>query len=102
VAGYVTCCRPGNFLDLIHILPLFLGCLRAFRLMWVRRFTPYGAAVESLGAVLYTERRALIGLFIMLFLMLVFASTRGFVAEHDEQPEAFASIPHAMWWGWRS
>ncbi|MDA1311655.1 MAG: ion transporter [Proteobacteria bacterium] len=96
---------PGNVLDLIAILPLFLGIepdlviLRAFRLMRVLRFTPYGAAVESLEAVLYTERRALIGVFIMLVLMLIVASTLVFVAERDAQPEAFASIPHAMWWG---
>jgi voltage-gated potassium channel len=96
---------PGNLLDLIAILPLFLGIepelviLRAFRLMRVLRFTPYGAAVESLEAVLYTERRALIGVFIMLILMLVVASTLVFVAERDAQPEAFGSVPHAMWWG---
>lgn len=96
---------PGNLLDFIAILPLLLGIepelviLRAFRLMRVLRFTPYGAAVESLEAVLYTERRALIGVFIMLILMLVVASTLVFVAERDAQPEAFASVPHAMWWG---
>ena len=96
---------PGNLLDLIAILPLFLAIgpelaiLRAFRLMRVLRFTQYGAAVESLEAVLYTERRALIGVFIMLILMLVVASTLVFVAEREAQPEAFASVPHAMWWG---
>jgi len=96
---------PGNFLDLIAILPLLLGIepelviLRAFRLIRVLRFTPYGGAVESLEAVLFTERRALIGVFIMLILMLVVASTLVFVAEREAQPEAFASVPHAMWWG---
>jgi voltage-gated potassium channel len=96
---------PGNLFDLIAVLPLFLGIepelviLRAFRLMRVLRFTPYGAAVESLEAVLYTERRALIGVFIMLILMLIVASTLVFVAEREAQPEAFASVPHAMWWG---
>ena len=96
---------PGNLLDLIAILPLLLGIepelviLRAFRLMRVLRFTPYGTAVESLEAVLYTERRALIGVFIMLILMLIVASTLVFVAEREAQPEAFASVPHAMWWG---
>jgi voltage-gated potassium channel len=96
---------PGNLLDLIAILPLLLGIepelvvLRAFRLMRLLRFTPYGAAVESLEAVLYTERRALIGVFIVLILMLVVASTLVFVAEREAQPEAFASVPHAMWWG---
>jgi voltage-gated potassium channel len=96
---------PENIFDLIAILPLLLGLehelvvVRAFRLMRMLRFTPYGAAVESLEAVFYTERRALIGVFIMLIIMLVVASTLVFVAERDAQPEAFASIPHAMWWG---
>ena len=96
---------PGNMLDLIALLPLLLGIepelviLRTFRLMRVLRFTPFGAAVESLEAVFYTERRALIGVFIMLILMLVVASTLVFVAEREAQPEAFASVPHAMWWG---
>lgn len=96
---------PGNLLDLIAILPLLTGIepelviLRAFRLMRVLRFTPYGAAVESLEAVLYVERRALIGVFIMLIVMLVVASTLVFVAEREAQPVAFASVPHAMWWG---
>ncbi len=96
---------PGNFLDLIAVLPLLFGIepdlviLRAFRLMRVLRFTPFGTAVESLEAVFYTERRALIGVFTMLILMLIVASTLVFVAEREVQPEAFASIPHAIWWG---
>lgn len=95
----------GNSLDLLALVALLpgveneLAVLRTFRLMRALRFTPYGAAVESLEAVLYTERRALIGVCTMLMLMLVVASTLVFVAERDAQPDAFASIPHAMWWG---
>jgi len=36
-------------------------------------------------------------LFILLVLMIV-ASGGMYVVEHDVQPEAFGSIPRAMWW----
>ena len=100
---YLT--APANLFDLIALLSLLPGVddelivLRTFRLIRVLRFTPYGAAVESLKTVLYTERRALVGVITMLVSILVVASTLVFVAERHAQPEAFASIPHAMWWG---
>lgn len=35
---------------------------------------------------------------IILTVMFIFASALMYHAEHDAQPEAFESIPHAMWW----
>jgi voltage-gated potassium channel len=32
-------------------------------------------------------------------IVLVLVSSLMFAVEHDEQPEAFSSIPAAMWWG---
>ena len=36
--------------------------------------------------------------FFILILMLIFAASGAWLAEHKVQPEAFGSIPAAMWW----
>ena len=37
--------------------------------------------------------------FFILFIVLIFASSLMYHAEHEAQPEAFSSIPASMWWG---
>ena len=96
---------PQTLIDIAAIVPFFLGValdlrfLRAFRLMRALRLTVYGAAVESLAAVFYNERRSLFGAFVVMMLLLIVASSLVYFVERGAQPEAFASIPRAMWWG---
>ena len=94
-----------TLIDIAAIVPFYLGLaldlrfLRSFRLMRALRLTVYGAAVESLAVVFYNERRSLFGAFVVMMMLLIVASSLVYFVERAAQPVAFASIPHAMWWG---
>ncbi len=94
-----------TLIDIAAIMPFYFGLaldlrfLRAFRLMRALRLTVYGAAVESLAVVFHNERRSLFGAFVVMIILLIVASSLVYFVERTAQPEAFASIPHAMWWG---
>ncbi|PRX32714.1 voltage-gated potassium channel [Meinhardsimonia xiamenensis] len=100
--------RFDSLLDLAVILSMllpFLGAesallrlLRAFRLVQLARLGRYSRALSLVGETL-RERRAelVISLAVTLGLMLL-SSTLLFIFEGPHQPEAFGSIPRAMWW----
>ena len=97
---------PLAIVDLLAVLPFYLPMvtqvdlrmLRALRLLRVFKFTRYSKSLRTLEDVVRRKRAQLgIALFTVLLMMVLAASLMYFV-EHDDQPEAFASIPHAMWW----
>jgi voltage-gated potassium channel len=58
----------------------------------------YSAAMRSLLAAIYAERRTLIGCLVILAgAVLLFASLL-YAIERDVQPDKFGTIPQAMWW----
>lgn len=93
-------------IDLASVLPFFLGMfvvldlrfLRVLRLIRLLKLTRYSPALETVGAVMYAQRRPLTAAAVILGTMLVFASSFVYLLEHTAQPEAFGSIPDAMWW----
>ncbi len=98
---------PMAIFDLLAILPFYLAAvlavdlrfLRVFRLLRILKLTRYSPAGETVAAVFYNERKALISVLILMLTLLTFASSLMFLVENESQPEAFASIPAAMWWG---
>jgi voltage-gated potassium channel len=54
--------------------------------------------VSLFAAVIRNERRPLLGALVVLLVLLVVESAVMYALERDAQPQAFASIPHAMWW----
>jgi voltage-gated potassium channel len=99
--------RSGTaVVDLFAILPAYLSFffgadLRILLLLRLLRFfklARYSPGIRSIFAVLEAERRALFASAILLFGVVLFAATAMHVAEHVKQPEAFGSIPDAMWW----
>jgi len=98
---------PLSLIDLAVLLPFYVGgpigldlrFLRLFRLLWVLKITRYLPAMGDLGRVLKRERRTLAAIMTLMLIILFIASSLIFLFEHDRQPEQFASIPHAMWWG---
>ncbi len=94
-------------IDLLAILPFYLAfilnidlrMLRVIRLLRLLKLTRYSAALSLVGSVLYIERRPLGAAVIVMFVLLAFASSFVYLAERNAQPEAFGSIPAAMWWG---
>ena len=97
---------PLAVVDLLAILPAVLGMLfpldlrilRTLRMLRLLKLTRYSPALGMLLAVFEEEAGAFLAGFFILVLMLIFASSGAWLAEHEAQPEAFGSIPSAMWW----
>jgi voltage-gated potassium channel len=101
---------PMALIDLLAILPFYLPMLlpldlrfvRSLRLFRLFRLFKMARYSESLRTVLNVTRSRKEELAISLFVvivLLVFASSFIYYAEHEAQPEAFPSIPASMWWG---
>ncbi len=101
---------PMAIIDFLAILPFWLAflvgvdgrsmqILRIFRILRLAKLTRYSRTLRALGAALLEKRDELfITLFAMLILLML-AATAMYHAEHEAQPQAFSSIPAAMWWG---
>ena len=59
----------------------------------------YSDSIRLFEEVLVKKKEDIIVAFGILLMVLVIASSCMYYAEHEAQPEKFASIPHAMWWG---
>jgi len=99
---------PYLLIDLLAIAPFYLSLvmpaadlrvLRIFRLLRMLKLARYSPGLNTLMRVLAEERRALGAALIVMLGLLVVCSTIVFHLEHAVQPDKFASIPHAMWWG---
>ncbi|MBP2133227.1 voltage-gated potassium channel [Methanomicrobium sp. W14] len=100
---------PLAIIDLLAILPfylpLFIGIdlrilriLRLFRIFRLFKLARYTQSFNLLKKVILHEKEALVMTLFILALVIVIASTLMYYAENSVQPEAFASIPHSMWW----
>ncbi len=97
---------PAALIDLIAIAPFYLSYfvtmdlrfLRAVRLVRIFKLTRYSAAMSMILQVLREESSAFVGSFFILLVLLILASSGIYLIEHTHQPEAFGSIPAAMWW----
>lgn len=97
---------PMALLDLIVILPFYLSfffvldlrVLRVLRLFRVFRLSRYSAAMVLLRQVLRVEAPNIAAALFVLMMLIVLAASVTFLAEHEVQPEAFGSIPAALWW----
>lgn len=59
----------------------------------------YSESLITLGNVLKSKKEDLLMTLFIVFLLLVTASSLMYFVENESQPEAFSSIPAAMWWG---
>jgi len=99
--------RPYGIFDLLAILPFYLALfmpvpdalgVRLLRLLRILKLARYSPALDTLWRVLVEERRALAAAFLIMASLLIFGSAAVFFVERQAQPEAFGSIPAAMWW----
>ncbi len=97
---------PLALVDLLAILPFYLGVigqfdtrfLRILRLFRVFKLSRHFSVLAVLATVLRNESRSLLSaIFVMLVLVILAAASIYFV-EREAQPDAFGSIPRAMWW----
>ncbi len=86
---------------LSFILPemRFLRALRLFRLFRVLKLARYSESLQTFVDVLKLKKEELAVMSFAILILLIVSSSLMYEAEHEAQPEAFSSIPAAMWWG---
>ncbi|MDX1545365.1 MAG: ion transporter [Rhodothermales bacterium] len=101
---------PGALIDLAAILPFYLPkftsidlrairALRLFRLFRLLKLGRYSRTITLLSDVLREKKAELILALSAVLVVLVFASSLMYFAEHNAQPDKFGSIPETLWWG---
>jgi len=105
-ARFIWAKTPYMLVDLLVILPFYLGfffaidlrVLRVFRLLRFLKLIRFSPALTTLGRVIVNESRALVGAIVIMIGLLLCAATLIHWVEGDVQPDAFGSIPRSMWW----
>lgn len=100
---------PLGIIDLLAILPFYLLMLfpdvrvvestDLLRLLRLLKLIRYSEGLQTILRVIKAKKNELIMTFVTVLILLIFASSVMFFAERGAQPEAFPSIPAAMWWG---
>lgn len=98
--------RPALVIDLLAILPFYLGhllaidlrVLRILRLLRFFKLSRYSPALHTLVRVIAKERRALAGALLLLAGAVLFAATGIYYLENEVQPDKFGSVPDSAWW----
>ncbi len=101
---------PMALIDLLAILPFylpiffdgdlrFLRVFRLFRLFALFKLARYSSSLKLITNVVEEKKEELLVTFAVTVVLLILASGTIYFLEHDAQPEAFSSIPAAMWWG---
>ncbi len=100
---------PMAIIDFISTFPFYLllvfhnlavlKTLRLLRLARILKIGRHSKSVRSLVRVIISKQEELFITLSIIAFLLIIASSLMFFAEHDAQPEAFSSIPAAMWWG---
>lgn len=96
----------AGLVDLLAAVPvpaaLALGMpaasARLFGVFWALKLVRLDPALQLLGRVLHNERRPLMSVTTAFAVVILFAATGVYLAEHATQPDAFASVPDALWW----
>jgi voltage-gated potassium channel len=101
---------PLILIDFLAVLPFYLPMFIAFDLRFIRalrlirlfrlfKMARYTDAIKTIGTVLCAKKEELFITVFTVFVLLIIASSLMFYFEKDVQPDAFSSIPAAMWWG---
>ena len=99
---------PFAIIDLLAILPFylpmiipldlrFIRAVRLFRLFRLFKIGRYSKAILLLKKVLKEKKEELILVIFVVFLLLIIFSSLMYFIEKEAQPEAFSTIPEAMW-----
>jgi voltage-gated potassium channel len=99
--------QPAAIVDLLAVLPFVLGILLVptdFKVLVILRLARffklarYSPALRSLTNALLSERHAIGASLIIIFGVVMLAATAMYMVEREVQPQAFGTIPDAVWW----
>ena len=100
--------RPMMIIDFISFAPFFLTvftggivdlrALRVLRLLRLLKIARYSQALPAMLGVLYAERRALLGSFILLLCTVCASGEVMHLVEGAGQPKSFGTLPDSMYW----
>lgn len=100
--------RPMMIVDFLSFAPYFLAlgfgaavdlrALRVLRLLRLLKIARYSQAMPALLGVLYSERRALFGAFILLIFTVCVSGEIMHLIEGSVQPRSFGTLPGSMYW----
>lgn len=107
VLAYVT--SGMAIVDLLAILPMYLPMLfpgnllairifRLLRLLRIFKLNRYFESLSSIGLVIRSRSKELLGSLFFVGLLLVISSLVIYTVEHDAQPEAFKNAFSGLWW----
>jgi len=95
---------PG-LIDLLGLAPLAamlagvpVIVARVLGVLWILKFGRYSEGMALVGRVLRSARGPVESLFLAFLVVLLMAATLEYLAENKAQPEAFSSIPAALYW----
>ncbi len=97
---------PMMIVDLLAILPFYLGMfmnidtrfLRALRLLRVFKLARHSTSMDLMLTVMRNEAATVASSLFVMLIIIIMAASGIYIIERDAQPNAFQSIPHAMWW----
>lgn len=98
---------PGAIVDLVAIVPAYLPIaldlrfariVRLVRMLRILKIGRYSQPLRMFGRVFRSRRDDLVLIAALLLVLLVLSSSSMYFLENGAQPEAFSSIPAAMWW----
>ncbi len=102
--GYLLSTR--GWIDLMAVLALPAGWFsglsqhdaQLFAIVWALKYIRQSSSLVVLLRVLRRALPALVIVVTVFFIVLLIAATLSYLFERDLQPEAFGSIPRALWW----
>ncbi len=100
---------PMAIIDLLAVLPFYLGTLgllgaadmrvlRVLRLLRLFKLTRYADSMSLLWRVLRENASNFAAALGVLLIVMILAASGMYLLEREAQPEAFGSVPAAMWW----
>ncbi len=97
---------PGGLIDLLAALPYWVWQIwsipfdirTALGLVRFLKLARYSPALATLELVIARESRQLRSALFIMFMLILMASAALYLVERHDQPNAFGSIPSAMWW----
>jgi voltage-gated potassium channel len=94
----------GGICDFVGALPGVLDIVFApsyaslFGFVWLFKLVRYAPGLVSLQRVISDARQALLSVLLGFCIVLLLAASLAYLLERAVQPDAFGSIPAALWW----